>query len=262
MSSGPHVRYFDARGPRRWLWPAVAVVAVAVAGVVLALATRGPRGEQGAPPVTTAPAPLTAVSAPAESEVQQTVVEVESEIAFPSVLVVGDSITRGSRGAVRSVLIGRGVDDVEIDAEDGRRIEVGNGTSEPLAGVRAVRRQLAAGADPDAWVVALGTNDIGLYGDAEGYRALVREVLELIPAEAPLLWVDVYRFDQPEATAMFNEVVREELAARGRSSVVSWFDVVSADESLLQVDRLHPDDDGRIAFALLVADGLDGLDGG
>ena len=60
---------------------------------------------------------------------------------------------------------------------------------------------------------------------------------------------------------MFNQIIRSELVSRDRSEVVSWFDLVAEDEFLLQQDRIHPDDNGRAAFAQLVASGLASLSG-
>lgn len=185
-------------------------------------------------------------------------------IEFASVVMVGDSITRGSRAALRLALTDAGVSDLIIDGEDSRRIEVGNGRSEPLAGVRSIEDHVAERderPEPGAWVVALGTNDVGLFDEPGEYRRLVRSVVDLIPVGAALLWVDVYRYDEPDATAMFNQIIRDELSTRDRSGVVSWFDIVTADESLLQRDRIHPDDNGRAAFARLVATGLASLSG-
>lgn len=256
MSAESHVRYYDARRTRRWVVSLVVLVVVGAVGIGLAI-VRNPVDD--APLVVAPTSVVEPVSSPPPPVSTTMVPSAPEPIEFESVLIVGDSITRGSRDALRFALAGAGVTDLEIDGEDSRRIAVGNGRSEPLAGRRAIEGHLREGADPEAWVVALGTNDVGLYEGADEYRELVRAILELVPSDAALLWVDVYRYDDLAATATFNDVVRDELADRDRAGVASWFDVVSADESLLQADRLHPDDNGRAAFARLVASGLASL---
>ncbi len=172
-----------------------------------------------------------------------------------SVAVVGDSITQGSEAALRFTLTAAGVREIAIDGLTSRRIESGGGR-DPEPGLDALRRLIEAGADPDVWVVALGTNDIGQYGEPEDYRDLVRAVLAELPDDRPLVWVDVYRGDRPEVTAQFNLLLRAELAGRDRTTVVSWYEQVLADPSLLRGDRVHPTTDGTTVFARLVAQGI------
>jgi|GEM_PF-479597 len=185
---------------------------------------------------------------------------VPAERSFDSVVVVGDSITEGSQEELRYVLTAQGFREVTVEGRASRRIEVGNGTSEPLNGIAELYGLLAAGAAPDVWVVALGTNDVGLYDDAEDYRRLVTTVVEMLPDEVPLVWVDVFRPQYLDATEEFNAIVREVLAERGDAAVASWFELASPDdETVLQRDRIHPDDDGQVAFATVVAEAIASL---
>lgn len=278
MSTGPHIRYYDARGPHRWM-VLLGVLGLAGLGLVglgpIGLGLVGTAGSSSGDPAQdedasslaspAAPVAVEPMLAPRATALEPMLdPAAPGRIGFASVVMVGDSITRGSRDALRLALTEAGVSDLIIDGEDSRRIEVGNGRSEPLAGVRAIEDHVAEQderSEPGAWVVALGTNDVGLFDEPGEYRRLVRSVVDLIPVDAALLWVDVYRYDEPDATAMFNQIIRDELGTRDRSGVVSWFDIVTADESLLQQDRIHPDDNGRAAFARLVATGLASLSG-
>jgi lysophospholipase L1-like esterase len=178
-----------------------------------------------------------------------------------TVAIVGDSITQGSDAELRFTLTASGITGLAIDGETSRRIEVGDGTGTPLSGIATLYGMLADGLSPDAWVVALGTNDVGLYGDEAEYRALVRDVVDMLPAEAPLVWVDTYREQFLDDTETFNRVVREELETRGNAVVASWYAVATSPDDVLQSDRVHPNDRGRAAFAALVAAGLDALGG-
>lgn len=181
----------------------------------------------------------------------------DAEIGASSVAVIGDSITQGSADAIRYTLGSMGVTEIVVDGVTSRRIEQGDGRGAPLSGTRALAAMLADGADPDVWVIALGTNDVGQYATEDEYRALVRSIIGMLPDDVPLVWVDVFRHDRLDHTAMFNGVVRDEVADHDDSVVVSWFDVASrADQTVLRSDDIHPNADGTVVFAALVADGV------
>jgi hypothetical protein len=180
--------------------------------------------------------------------------------AITSVAMVGDSITEGSIDALTSTLTGAGVEDLRIEGKRSRRIDVGNGKGDaPISGVITVYDLLAEGVDPDAWVIELGTNDVGSYDGAEAYGELIDKILVMLPGK-PLVWVNTYRHDYLDETAVFNEVLAERLATRGNAAVADWFSVASApDQSVLRSDNLHPNDNGQVALSLLVLQALQQL---
>lgn len=173
--------------------------------------------------------------------------------AITSVVMVGDSITEGSQQALAATFASAGVEDVRIEGRASRRIGVGNGKGEaPLSGVGTVYTLLSEGADPSAWVIALGTNDVGSYPDAAAYGALIDSILDMLPAK-PLVWVNTYRDDHLDDTLVFNTVLAERLDDRGNAVVANWFAIASApDQSVLRSDNLHPNENGQNALALLV----------
>lgn len=251
----PQVRYFDARGRRRWLAPVLAVVLVllaagGVAGALLLRADDRPPGSVGAGTGDLPPGvPATPASSPGSVPPEDT--------EASSVAMIGDSITQGSEDALRFTLTAAGLSTIDIDGLASRRIEVGGGKGEPESGMHALERLLAAGVDPDVWVIALGTNDVGQYGDPEEYRRLIREVLDALPSGTPLVWVDVYRFDHMEDTLAFNSILRDEIDRRDDSTVVSWFDQASTrSDEILRKDQVHPNKQGNAIFAGIVAQGV------
>ena len=259
----PQVRYYDTRPPRSG-WTVVVAILLVVAGGAAA-AWFGSRlldagGTDDAGELGTSGLPVDGdgeVIAPRTEDGSAVSVEAVDTSAG-SLVMVGDSITQGSTDAIRYTLAASGLVDVTIDGVTSRRIEVGDGRGEfPESGIRAIYRLLQAGADPDVWVVALGTNDIGKYDDPQGYRTLVRTVAEMIPEDAPLVWVDAFRGDYVDESRVFDEALRDELDGRDDTVVVSWSDIASTPgQTVLRDDDVHPNKDGNAVFARLVADGV------
>ena len=131
-----------------------------------------------------------------------------------------------------------------IDAEDNRRMAVGDSVTPGIEVVRA----LAAGDAPDLWVIALGTNDVG--PEPEVYTPGIAELVAAVPADAPIVWVDVYLAENPDSSDAFNETLRATLEARGQASVVEW--AALAEEDGVLRDGIHPSGYGIEQFAEMV----------
>ena len=174
---------------------------------------------------------------------------VPAPATIETVAMIGDSITVGAEAELRRAIGRLPVELVAVDAAVGRRMTVDGAVD---AGLDAVGR-LAATA-PDLWVVALGTNDLGLYAGAEQYRAAIDELLAAVPRDAPLVWVDAYVAGQDERSAEFNATLADALGARGRATVVRWAPV--ADDDGVLRDGVHPTPAGDATFAELVAAGV------
>ena len=168
--------------------------------------------------------------------------------------MVGDSITKASTKPLTDVLEQRGFIDISIEAEVSRRIAVGDGKHEPLSGVKTMSNMLRQGLEPDVWAIAMGTNDVGKYDDADAYGALIDEMMSMPDSKVPIVWVDVYNPNQLPGTRMFNLVLRDRAAARGNATVLSWFDLASdPKEKILRTDHIHPNEKGTLVFADLVS---------
>lgn len=179
--------------------------------------------------------------------------------AISSVGMIGDSITKLSTPSLTTMFESQGITPT-IDAEVSRRIKVGSGKGdEPLNGEQVLTNLTEFGLDPDAWVFALGTNDLTAY-DEDGFAELIDTMLGMTKDGVPVVWVDTYRPKTKEQTDLFNSTLRARAAQRPNTSVASWFDVASADpKKLISKDQVHPTEAGEVAFATLVGDAVAAL---
>jgi hypothetical protein len=126
--------------------------------------------------------------------------------------VVGDSLTVGTEAFG---LLSKKVDalgtwtSVKMDAKVGRKASLG---------ASVIEKGLTA--STTAVVIALGTNDIGKYATSEEYGALVTLVVDVLPDDTPLVWVDAFRDDYVDDSTLFNEALRAQLSDRDGTVVV------------------------------------------
>jgi lysophospholipase L1-like esterase len=166
------------------------------------------------------------------------------------VVVIGDSITVASAPLI--VAAASGIDvDVTVLAEVGRRITVG---SSPPAGTDVLGEVLDE-QDPDLVVVALGTNDIGKYNSIDEYAAQIQDLVEMVPGDTPLVWINTYLEDDPDSSAEFNAALIEELRERGTATIGRWSSI--AQRGGMLSDGIHPSEDGNQEFAALVIDEIE-----
>jgi lysophospholipase L1-like esterase len=167
--------------------------------------------------------------------------------AIDSVAMVGDSITVRSQDALADGFRSLGLDVRAIDAASGRRMTAeAGGDGSGLGAIAA----LVAADPPDLWVIALGSNDVFQYDTAEEYREQIVTLLDALPADAPVVWVDTYLADDPARSDEFNQALRDTLAFRGTSTVADWAAVAPGDGVLS--DGIHPSDEGIQQFADVV----------
>jgi lysophospholipase L1-like esterase len=163
------------------------------------------------------------------------------------VVMIGDSITVASTPGLETAA---GELDVQLTiyAEVGRRITVG---SSPEAGTDVLEDVLETG-QPDLFVIALGTNDVGKYATQEEYETVIDELLAAVPADAPIAWINTYLRDDPDESALFNAALIESLGERGNATIAKWSDI-AAQRGMLS-DGIHPTEEGTFEFTDLVRD--------
>jgi lysophospholipase L1-like esterase len=170
-----------------------------------------------------------------------------------SVVMIGDSITKGSLPYLdeRFGLLGL---DHTIAAENGKRIAVSRQENPSGAAIASFFAENGDGDHSDeVWVIALGTNDIGQYASPEDIAAVVNEVLNEVPEDAALVWVDTYIRGRPEQTDAVNSIIRQRVERRGDSVIAPWTAFVES-EGVLTGDGVHPTSGGADVFAYVVTD--------
>jgi lysophospholipase L1-like esterase len=170
-----------------------------------------------------------------------------------SVVMIGDSITKGSLPYLdeRFGLLGL---DHAIEAENGKRIAVSSQQNPSGADIAAFFADNGDGDHSDeVWVVALGTNDIGQYASPDDIAGAVNEVLNEVPDDAALVWVDTYIRGRPEQTDAVNSIIRQRVERRGDSVIAPWTAFVESD-GVLSGDGVHPTSGGADVFAYVVTD--------
>jgi hypothetical protein len=222
------------------------VVAPVLSVLVGAAACSSEREASSAPPTSQDELAVagSVVAAPPTSA--NTIIDVDT------LAMIGDSITVGSQDELAAAFAEIGLPAAEINAQSGRRMVVDDGITSGLDGIADV---LADGEEPDLWVVALGSNDVGSYSPDE-YPAAIEQLLAAIPADAPIVWVDCYVSNYEDESVAFDASLRQVLASRGNSTVVDWASVAREDGVL--TDNVHPSGFGRGEFARRVVAAVGG----
>lgn len=172
--------------------------------------------------------------------------------AVDSIVMIGDSITVGATPALEEQFAQLGFTDVTIVAQQDKRIDETFGNNSSGTDIATfLANDLEGDPKEHLWIVALGTNDISQYDDVEDIVAVVETLLEPIPADAPVIWVDTYFEDRPDDTAEVNAAIEQVIAARGNATIGPWNAYAPAD-GVLRGDGVHPNSEGAVVFASVV----------
>ncbi len=170
--------------------------------------------------------------------------------------VVGDSLTVSAQEEIESALEKAGFDAVEVDGREGRRMT--HGRSDLTPGVDAVADILTR-SQPGLWVIALGTNDVASVGDLGGFRSEMRSILDMLPSDADVIWVDLWIRERPEAIVEANRLIRAELGSwSGGAAVVDWY-AHGLDEGVITEDGVHLTQRGQQLFADSIVAAIDDM---
>lgn len=163
----------------------------------------------------------------------------------PSLLILGDSITWGSDyfAKAQKLVAGDGQwANVVVDGQYSRRVAFPTpNTSIRMSGVKTYLKLKAAGLNPDAVIVALGSNDVALETKPEIYEKIIRDLMNTI-GNVPVTWLTVNRRDTKAIFArsvVFNTVLVK-LANEYPNLVVSdWSAIINDNPKLMSWDKVH-----------------------
>ena len=171
-----------------------------------------------------------------------------------TVAVVGDSLTLSAQDEITAALDQAGLRVIVVDGVESRRMTRGS-TDVPPASDSV--EQILEWADPDIWVLALGTNDVGAQSGDDSFRAEMVDLLGLLPVDAPVIWVDLWIRDREADVVAANRSIRAVLGDRqGVAAVVDWHTEAAA-PGMIAGDGVHLTPSGQLRFADAMVHAID-----
>lgn len=171
-----------------------------------------------------------------------------------NVAVVGDSLTLSAAEEIDAAMASADIRVLTVDGAENRRMIRGGG--EVPSGSSAIEAILDE-AQPELWVIALGTNDVGAQVGADAFREEMVELLTQLPSDAPVIWVDLWIRDRDDQIVVANRVIRSELGRRRAfAAVVDWHTRADA-EGIITGDGVHLTTDGQQLFADSIVEAID-----
>jgi lysophospholipase L1-like esterase len=229
----------------RWLLTIAAVVACAAifggaATVAGRVATSTSAPDRADPPTTTTTsrAALSPFQAPPTTATPATTANTTTTSTAPAVpltplgtkvAIVGDSLTEGLSTRLPPLAKRYGFD-LALDAQNGRNIE---GGLAPLKKIVSGR---------DLVVVALGTNDARADLTVTDAENRIEQMLALIDARTPVMWVNIYRNDTKStsaAAARFDDALQLVADSHPNLTVLDWSAYIQLHPELMGGDHIH-----------------------
>ncbi len=163
----------------------------------------------------------------------------------PSLLILGDSITWGTEyfAKAQKLVAGDGQwANVVIDGQYSRRVAFPTpNTSIRMSGVKSYLKLKAAGLNPDAVIVALGSNDVAVETKSDVYEKIIRDLMNTI-GNVPVTWLTVNRRDTKAIAArsvIFNGILVKMTAEYPNLVLSDWYSVINSNLKLMAWDKIH-----------------------
>ena len=165
--------------------------------------------------------------------------------ASPSLLILGDSITWGTDyfAKAQKLVAGDGQwVNVVVDGQYSRRVAFPTpNTSIRMSGVKSYLKLKSAGLNPDAVIVALGSNDVALETKVEVYEKIIRDLMNTI-GNVPVTWLTVNRRDTKAIFArsvVFNTVLVKLTSEYPNLVLSDWSAIINDNPKLMSWDKVH-----------------------
>ena len=163
----------------------------------------------------------------------------------PSLLILGDSITWGTDyfAKAQKLVAGDGQwVNVVVDGQYSRRVAFPTpNTSIRMSGVKSYLKLKAAGLNPDAVIVALGSNDVALETKVEVYEKIIRELMNTI-GNVPVTWLTINRRDTKAIfvrSVVFNTVLVKLTSEYPNLVLSDWSAIINDNPKLMSWDKVH-----------------------
>ncbi len=177
----------------------------------------------------------------------------------PSLLILGDSITWGTEYFAKSQdLIAADAQwtNIVIDGQYSRRVAFPTpNASTRFSGVKTFKKLSAHGLNPDAVIVALGSNDVAIETKESVYELVIRDLLTTI-GNVPVTWLTVNRRDTPaiaKRSVLFNAVLMRIASEYPNLVIEDWYSVIAKRTKWMAFDKVHLTPTGYRARARLQA---------
>jgi lysophospholipase L1-like esterase len=152
--------------------------------------------------------------------------------------MVGDSLTYGSAAAQAAAFATVGWADSIIDGYGSRGVRT-KIQADRHTGLMAVDAIRVAPGDSTNWVVALGTNDAGIYA-ASKLEGVVRLMMDHIGDGHRAMWVDVHLPAAPARQAAWNDALAVVMSERpNEMSVFGWAAMAAEHPEWTAGDHVH-----------------------
>ena len=99
----------------------------------------------------------------------------------------------------------------------------------------------AAGLNPDAVIVALGSNDVAMESKIKVYEKIIRDLMDTI-GNVPVTWLTINRRDTKRIHArsvIFNSVLIKLTAEYPNLVLSDWYSVINSNLKLMAWDKVH-----------------------
>jgi lysophospholipase L1-like esterase len=168
--------------------------------------------------------------------------------ASTRVSVIGDSLTIGTEPYQSEAFSTAGWGHSAIDAYNSRGIRT-KLKKDHYTGLTSVDAIRATSGDSDLWVVALGSNDAGIYAKAK-HAAVIGMMMDKIGSGHTVMWVNVYLPKTPPRQNNWNWALATVAKERGDEMFVfDWASLAEKNPHWLADDHVHYTNKGYLQRA-------------
>ena len=151
--------------------------------------------------------------------------------------VIGDSLTEGTVRYQADAFAAVGWAQSSIDAHNSRGVRT-KVKADPHTGLTAVDAVRETSGEPDVWVIALGTNDAGIFSK-DKHADLIREMLDHIGSGHSVMWVNIYLPDTRKRQVAWNSALAEVASERPNELIVFDWASLAQNQRWMANDLVH-----------------------